>query len=567
MAKNIRTKYIFITGGVLSGLGKGITSASIGNILKARGFSINLQKCDPYLNVDAGTLNPGEHGEVFVTDDGAETDMDVGHYERFIDTNLTSKSSLMSGYVYHNILSAERKGEYLGKTVQIIPHVIREIQRLIINAAQGHDIHIVEIGGTVGDYEALHFLEAIRQIKRRVGPENVLYGHLVFLPYLATSDELKTKPAQNSIRDLRELGIHPDIILCRSDHSINQSLIEKISVFCDVDIAAIVPLPTARSVYEVPLMLEAYGTGDYIVKKLKLPKRRMALGDWVNFTEKIKQPKKKVTIGLVAKYLTNKDTYMSITEALKIAAWHKDYELEIEWIDSEKIEKSSKFSADGLDGILIPGGFGNRGIEGKIIAARFARENKIPYLGICLGMQVMVIEFARKILGFNNANSTEFDSETEHPVIDIMADQKNIQDKGGTMRLGAYPCILSKDSQCYNIYRAVKISERHRHRFEFNNKYREIFAKYRLRIAGISPDKRLVEIVEVCDHPFMVGVQFHPEFKSRPLTSHPLFDSFIEACLTTRRAREIGARKTRKITTLKTLETNRSRKIEQKIGE
>jgi CTP synthase len=528
----VKTKYIFITGGVLSGLGKGITAASVGNVLQARGLKVNLQKCDPYLNMDAGTLNPGEHGEVFVTEDGAETDMDLGHYERFLDRNLDLKSSLMAGFVFNNVLSAERKGEYLGRTIQILPHIVNEIQRLISEAGKGYDVHIVEIGGTVGDYEGLHFMEALRQFKRKIGSENILYLHVVFLPYLSTTGEVKTKPAQNSVITLRELGIQPDVIACRSDHPITFDLIHKISLYCDVEPQAIIPLPTAKTIYEVPLMFENYKAGDYIVKKLGLPKRKPNLRQWKNLVAKIKNKKKKITIGLVGKYLTNLDTYASIIEAVKVACWNSDLEGEICWIDSEKLEKRGDFSVlDKLKGVIVPGGFGERGIEGKILACKYARENKIPYLGLCLGMQTAVIEFARNVCGLTSANSTEFNPKTKYPVIYIMPGQRNIKQKGGTMRLGAYPCILDKDSLSYKAYDQEKISERHRHRYEFNNKYKNMFEKAGVRIAGVSPDKKLVEIIEIADHPFFLAVQFHPEFKSRPLEPHPLFREFIKACI------------------------------------
>lgn len=529
------TKYIFITGGVLSGLGKGITCASVGNILQACSLKVNLQKCDPYLNMDAGTLNPGEHGEVFVTEDGAETDMDLGHYERFLDRNLNSKSSLMAGFVFNNVLSAERKGEYLGKTIQIIPHIVNEIQRLIIEAGRGYDVHIVEIGGTVGDYEGLHFMEAIRQIKRKIGPENILYLHVVFLPYLSTTGEVKTKPAQNSVITLRELGIQPDVIACRSDHKITSKLIDKISLYCDVEPQAIIPLQTAKSIYEIPLIFEKYKAGDYIISKLGLSKKKVNLKKWqslVNKIKKIRRKKKKIKIALVAKYLTNKDTYASVTEAIKSASWYHNLKPEIIWVDSETLEKKKNLEIfNQVDGIIVPGGFGERGVEGKIKAIQFARENNIPYLGLCLGMQTAVIEFTRNVCGMSGASSTEFNPKTKYPVIYTMPGQRNVNKKGGTMRLGAYPCILSKDSLSYKAYGQEKISERHRHRYEFNNKYKEIFEKAGMRIAGVSPDKKLVEIIEIADHPFFVAVQFHPEFKSRPLTPHPLFLEFIKACI------------------------------------
>lgn len=525
------TKYVFITGGVVSGLGKGIATASLGNIFRARGFLVNIQKCDPYLNFDAGTLNPAEHGEVYVLDDGAETDLDLGHYERFIGKDLTKNSSIMQGQVYNRVLEAERKGDYLGKTVQIIPHITNEIQKTIINSSKGFDIQFVEIGGSVGDYEGLAFMEAIRQIKRRVGAENVLYIHLVFLPYLETSKEIKTKPAQNTVRDLRELGIHPDVLMVRCDHPISMSLLEKLSLYCDVPVEAIVPLPTAKSVYQVPLMMESSGIGNYITKQLGLPKRKPKFSEWIELVEKIRKPKKVVTIGMVAKYLANEDTYMSITEAFKAAGWSHNVNVKIKWIDSEALEIKGIEMLAGLDGIAVGPGFGNRGTEGKIMAAKYARESKIPYFGICLGMQIAVIEFARNVLGLKDANSTEMDENTRHPVIDIMPDQKKIDQKGGTMRLGAYPCVLSKKSLSYLAYGSERISERHRHRYEFNNAYRKKMTDAGLRLVGMSPNKKLVEIIEVDDHPFMVGTQFHPEFHSRPNSPHPLFSAFVAASL------------------------------------
>lgn len=529
-----QTKFIFVTGGVLSGLGKGIFAASIGNILKARGFSVNLQKCDPYLNVDAGTLNPGEHGEVFVTDDGAETDLDLGHYERFIDRSLTRASSIMTGRIYTEVLEDERKGKYLGKTVQVIPHITDKIQDLILKAAGDVDVHIVEIGGTVGDYEATHFLEAIRQMKRKVGRENVLYAHLVFLPYIQTSKELKTKPAQSSVRDLLRLGIHADIIGCRSDHKIEPEHLKKIALFSDVDDQAIVPLPTVKSVYEIPVSLELAGTGDYVCKKLGLPVSKPKDNGWQKMLENLENLEGEIKFGLVAKYMSNEDTYKSVTEALKSACIAVRKEAKIIWIDAEKIEKEGTKVLEGLDGIVVPGGFGNRGVEGKIIAAKYARENNVPYLGLCLGMQIACIEFARNVIGLKDANSEEFAPKGHCNVIHIMPEQKIAMAKenyGATMRLGAYPCVLAPESKSHQLYGKTEISERHRHRFEFNNDHRQEFIENGLIFAGLSPDQHLVEIIEIPAHPFYVGVQFHPEFKSRPDTSHPLFDGFVTACL------------------------------------
>lgn len=529
-----QTKYVFVTGGVLSGLGKGIFAASIGNILKSRGFSVNMQKCDPYLNVDAGTLNPGEHGEVFVTDDGAETDLDLGHYERFVDISLTKTSSVMTGRIYTDVLDDERKGKYLGKTVQVIPHITNKIQDNIIGAGQGFDIHIVEIGGTVGDYEGLHFIEAIRQMRRKVGRENVLYAHLVYLPYLDTSKELKTKPAQSSVRDLLSLGIHAQIIGCRADYTMEPEHLHKIALFSDVDDEAVVPLPTISSVYQVPRNLEKAGLGEYICKQLELPVRKPVTNGLETYLNDLAKAEGELRIGLVAKYMTNEDTYKSVNEAIQVATVNNGKLAKIVWIDSEKIEKDGTKVLEDLDGIVVPGGFGNRGIEGKIMAARYARENNVPYLGLCLGMQIASIEFARNVIGWENANSEEFAPDGKCNVIHIMPEQKAIMDKdnyGATMRLGAYPCVLDTVSKSYKLYDAEKISERHRHRFEFNNDHREEFTAKGMLFAGLSPDHHLVEIVEIPKHKFYIGVQFHPEFKSRPGRPHPLFDGFVKAML------------------------------------
>jgi len=537
------TKYIFVTGGVLSGVGKGITAASIGSVLKSRGFKINIQKLDPYLNMDAGTLNPGEHGEVFVTDDGAETDLDIGHYERFLDKSLSGSSSIMAGNIFDKVLSAEREGKYLGKTVQIIPHITAEIQQEIIDAGKGYDIHITEIGGTVGDYEGLHFMEAIRQIKRKVGAENVLYLHVVFLPYLEATKEVKTRPAQYSVKDLRKLGISPDILVTRSDYNITPSMIDKISLFCDLEPEAIIPMVTVNSIYEIPLIIEKYKCADLISKILGLTSKSPDLKNWKDLSERIKKDKKSVKIGLVAKYLTNKDTYMSVIEALKSACWYNNVNPEIIWIDAEVLEKDpnkAKEILKNVDGILVPGGFGSRGIEGKIISAQYARENNIPYLGLCLGMQIATIDFSRNVCKLKNANSTEFNIKTNYPVIYIMPGQRGIKKKGGTMRLGAYPCVIKKRSRSFDLYNSssfekkingqdILIEERHRHRYEFNMKYRKVLEEKGFVISGISPDGKLVEIIEIENHPFFVGVQFHPEFKSRPNKPHPLFVGFIKA--------------------------------------
>jgi CTP synthase len=486
-----------------------------------------MQKCDPYLNTDAGTLNPAEHGEVFVTRDGAETDLDLGHYERFIDRELLRSSSTISGQIYSQVIANERKGMYLGKTVQIIPHVTSEIQRRIIEAGKKFDIHIVEIGGTVGDYEAMAFIEAIRQMKRLVGEENVLYTHLVFLPYLQASKEIKTKPAQNSVRDLREAGISPNVLFVRSDYPMSAEGLDKMSLYCDVNKDAIVGLETAETVYEVPLRMEETGIANYICRQLGLPKKKAKLNEWSNLITRIKSVEKTVNIGVIAKYMNHEDTYMSVFEALRSAGWYHNIKVMIRWVNAENVEYIEKELAE-VQGILVPGGFGSRGVEGKIAAAQFAREHKVPYLGICLGMQVSVIEFARNVLKTKAVNSAEFDENVAHPVIHIMADQVGV-DMGGTMRLGDYPTKLIKSSRAYLAYSSTNIIERHRHRFEFNNDYREVLQKNGLVLSGLSPDNKLVEIVELKDHPFYIGVQYHPEFKSRPNRAHPLFRDFIGA--------------------------------------
>ncbi len=523
-----QVKYIFVTGGVVSGLGKGITAASLGRILKARGFLVNMQKCDPYLNTDAGTLNPAEHGEVFVTHDGAETDLDLGHYERFINNELSKSSSVISGQIFSQVITNERKGLYLGKTVQIIPHVTSEIQRRIIEAGKGFDIHIVEIGGTVGDYEAMAFIEAIRQMKHRVGAENVLYAHLVFLPYLETSKEVKTKPAQNSVRDLREAGIQPDVLFVRTDHAITADALEKLSLYCDVEKDAIVGLETAHTVYEVPIRMEETGIGHYITKKLGFTKKTANLLEWSNLVDSVYKPKQEIVVGVVAKYMSHEDTYMSVFEALRSAGWHHNRSVKIKWINAEDLG-SIESSLKDIDGVVVPGGFGSRGVEGKILAAHYARTNNLPYLGLCLGMQVAVIEFARNVLNIKDANSAEIDPNTKNPVIHIMPSQVGVQ-LGGTMRLGNYKCILSKKSHAYLAYGKTSVLERHRHRYEFNNSYRDKFEKSGLVLSGLSPDKQLVEVVELPNHVFFVASQFHPEFKSRPNHPHPLFKDFIGAC-------------------------------------
>jgi CTP synthase len=532
-----QTKYIFVTGGVLSGLGKGITAASIGNILKARGFSVFMQKFDQYLNVDAGTLNPAEHGEVFVTDDGAETDLDLGHYERFVDINLNRTSSVMTGQIYRRILDKERAGHFLGKTIQMIPHVTEEIKDHIKVAAKTSkaDILITEIGGTVGDYEGVHFIEAIRQMVYDVGRENVLFVHVGFVPYLAVSEELKTKPIQNSVHDLQAMGIQPDIIICRSDYPIKNGATAKIALFANVQKKAVIPLETVNSVYEVPLILEKYKLDSLIIEKFNLPAGSRKDKSWLALVKKIKKPKKhQLNLGLVGKYMNMKDTYLSVIEAIRSAALYNGVAVKIHWIDSEQIEKKGTAPLKEMDAIIVPGGFGKRGIEGKIMTAQYCREKKIPYLGLCLGLQIATIEFARNVCKLKKANSMEFDPKTPHPVIHIMSDQEKKMLKkeyGGTMRLGSWPCALKEGTRAFTAYGQKRIAERHRHRFEVNNKYRRQLEAKGLVVSGTTPDNQLVEIVEYANHPFFVGVQFHPEFKSRPLVPNPLFRDLIKTTL------------------------------------
>jgi len=520
-------KYIFVTGGVVSGSGKGITAASIGAILKARGLRVNIQKMDPYFNFDAGTLNPAEHGEVFVTADGGETDLDLGHYERFIDINLTRSSSVMSGQVYAKVFADERDGVFLGKTVQVIPHITDEYQRRIIEAARGFDVLICEVGGTIGDYESLAVIEALRQFKRRVGADNVLYTHVVFLPYLAASKEIKTKPAQNSVRDLREAGIQPDILAVRTDHELRASVFEKLSMYCDVDKEAIVGLPTLKSVYEVPLRMEESGIGNYIIERLGLRVAEPQLADWYELADIVNSKKPEVSIGVVAKYLDHEDTYMSVVEALKAAGWKHGRAIRVVWIDAEKLVDNVK-PLEGLDGILVPGGFGERGVAGKIVAAQYARENNVPYLGICLGLQIAVIEAARNLVGLETAHSLEFNHDTEHHVVSLMEDQQGVR-LGGSMRLGDYPTVVKKGTLAHRLYGEDLIHERHRHRYEVNNSYRDRLEASGMVFSGLSPDGNLVEMIEYPDHPFFIASQFHPEFTSRPMASNPLFGGFVAA--------------------------------------
>lgn len=526
------TKYIFVTGGVVSSVGKGVTAASVGRILKSRGISVTIQKLDPYINVDPGTLAPYEHGEVFVLDDGAECDLDLGTYERFIDENLTRASNVTTGQIYAEVIAVERRGDYLGKTIQVIPHITNAIKQRFAQVAKlsGAEVVIVEVGGTVGDIEGLPFLEAIRQVRKDLGRANIMYIHVTLLPYIGATQELKTKPTQHSVKELRSIGIHPNVIVCRSDYAVEDRLKEKIALFCDVEKRAIFPLVTTTTPYEVPLIMEEAGLGDFIVEWLELPANKPNLDDWRALVEEIKRPKEELVVGLVGKYIKLRDAYMSVREALYHAGFHADCDVKIEWIDSEDLEKGRDLERLGaVDGIVVPGGFGYRGIEGKIVAARYARENKVPYLGLCMGMQVVVIELARHALNSDEPNSAEFDETTKYPVIDLMDDQRGIAEMGGTMRLGIYPCHLVPGTRAAEAYNQEVVYERHRHRFELNNAYRDILARAGMVLSGLSPDRRLVEIAEIAYHPWMVGTQFHPEFKSRPNRPHPLFSSFIAA--------------------------------------
>ena len=526
------TKYVFVTGGVLSGLGKGITAASLGNLLKARGLRVNLQKCDPYLNVDAGLLNPREHGECFVTKDGAETDLDLGHYERFTDNEMDSKSSLMSGRVLLKLIQDERAGKFEGDDVQIIPHLTGAIQDWIIDAGKGFDVHIVEIGGTVGDYESLAFVEAIRELGVRVGMENCAYIHVVYLPFLLASNETKTKPAQNSIRELRGLGITPNIVVARAQHPVSDSAIRKLSLFSGVPTEAIASLPNAKSIYEVPLTLEDEGIADVLVKELGLKAKKPDLKEWREVVKMCTTDyPKTVKIGFVAKYMDNTDTYMSVFEALKSAAWHNKVNIDITWIDASEYDDPKSDIAPvlkGYDGIVVPGGFGQRSLEGKIKAAQYALKTKLPYLGLCLGLQMAVIAAARNA-GVEDANTFELKPNAKNLVINTMNGQEDKHMTGGTMRLGDYECELADGSLAEEVYGRKHITERHRHRGECNNAYTDQFEKWGIKASGINPDNNLVEIIEGVDHPFLLASQFHPEFKSRPNRPHPMFDGFIKA--------------------------------------
>lgn len=529
------TKFVFVTGGVLSGLGKGITAASIGNLLKARGLKVNIQKCDPYLNVDAGTLNPREHGECFVTKDGAETDLDLGHYERFLDQELTQSSSLMAGRVISRVIDDERSGKYAGQTVQYIPHVTKAFQAEIMNAAKGFDVHIVEIGGTVGDYESLALIEAVRELGYAVGRANSLYVHVVYMPFLGASQEVKTKPAQNAVRELRGFGITPDVLVARSEMPAPKSVISKFAMLTGVAEEAIALLPNAQTIYEVPLTLEDSGLADVICDRLSLKAKKPDLKDWRAVVHKATTTQAKtVRVGVVAKYLDNTDTYMSVFEALRSAAWANDARVEIKWIDAEKLEEKTDAEVaevlEGVHGLVVPGGFGSRGVEGKIRAARYALTHKKPYLGLCYGLHMMVIAAARNA-GLADANTTEVNPDTKDPVIATMEDQKGKENTGGTMRLGNYACHFAKDSLAAKLYGTQDIVERHRHRYEANGSYVGQYEKWGIRASGMNPDNGLVEVIEGVDHPFLLASQYHPEFKSRPNVPHPMFRGFIASLL------------------------------------
>jgi CTP synthase len=526
----VAPKYIFVTGGVASSVGKGITTASIGRLIKARGMSVSIMKLDPYLNVDPGTMSPYQHGEVFVTEDGAETDLDLGHYERFTDENVSRGSNVTTGQVYSSVISKERRGDYLGGTIQVIPHITNEIKARIQQVAEEYPTEalIIEVGGTVGDIESQPFLEAIRQMRKDQGRRNVLYIHVTLLPHIASTGELKTKPTQHSVKELRALGIQPDVIVCRSDLPVPQDVIAKISLFCDVDEHAVIPMPTADTIYEVPLMLEEAGLGEYLSQHFSWS-GEPDLSDWRDLVQRIKLPRRRVEIALVGKYVDLHDAYMSVAESLSHAALAHDVAVDINWINSEEVTASElEDQLRHACGIVVPGGFGPRGIEGKVMAANYARVNQIPYLGLCYGLHMAAIDVARNVLGYTDANSTEIDPETTNPVIDIMPDQKDVE-MGGTMRLGKWPCKLVPGTKAATAYGEEMIEERHRHRFEINNAYRDALEEGGLIVSGASPDDRLAEIMELVDHPWFVGVQFHPEFKSRPTRPHPLFRDFVGA--------------------------------------
>ena len=525
-------KYIFVTGGVVSSVGKGITTAAIGRILKSRNISVSVQKLDPYLNVDPGTMSPYQHGEVFVTNDGAETDLDLGHYERFIDENLTGMSSVTTGQIYQAVIQKERRGDFLGGTIQAIPHITGEIKSRIREVARtsGADVVIVEVGGTVGDIEGQPFLEAIRQMRNEEARDNLLAIHVTLLPYIGSTGEIKTKPTQHSVRELRSAGVQPDVIVCRSDFAVSQDLKDKIALFCDVEKRAVIPLRTMSSIYQVPIVLEEAGLGDLIIERLSLPAGSRDLSEWRQLVDRLLHPSSRVTVAIVGKYVELPDAYLSVRESLIHAGIHHDVAVDVEWVHSQTLDAvGGEAALQHVQGVVVPGGFGERGIEGKIKAASFAREQGLPYLGLCLGMQVMVVEMARKAFGDNSPNSTEFDPETPYPVISLLEEQRGVNQMGGTMRLGAYPCNLVAGTKAREAYGVDEVRERHRHRYEFNMAFREPLERAGLVASGLSPDGTLVEICEISGHPFMVGTQFHPEFRSRPDRPHPLFRDFMKA--------------------------------------
>lgn len=540
------SKYIFVTGGVASSVGKGISVASLGRLLKNRGISVSIMKLDPYINVDPGTMSPYQHGEVFVTDDGAETDLDLGHYERFTDEPSYQANNVTTGQVYAAVIGKERRGEYLGGTIQVIPHITNEIKERMRAVARRSDaeVVIVEVGGTVGDIEGEPYLEAIRQMRKDVGRSNVLYLHVTLLPYIGATKELKTKPTQHSVKELLRVGIQPDVILCRSDYPVSDELREKIALFCNIEARAVIPMLTAETIYEVPLILEEAGLAEYMIQELGLPRLQPHMQEWHALVQKIKSPRPEITIGLIGKYVELHDAYLSVAEALRHAGWYHDVDIHIKWINSEALESMGDGYTEvleGLDGIVVPGGFGHRGIEGKIKAANFARRTNKPYLGLCLGMQVAVIEFARNVLGLPGANSTEFDPQCANPVIDLMNTQRHVADKGGTMRLGNWVCCLTPGTKAYQAYGEAIVFERHRHRYEFNNEFRKRMEAHGMVISGRSADNSLVEIIELADHPWFVASQFHPEFKSRPNRPHPLFRDFIGASVQMAKERQLEA--------------------------
>ena len=532
MSSKRKTKFIFVTGGVISSLGKGLSAAAIGAVMECRGLKVTLLKLDPYLNVDPGTMNPLQHGEVFVTDDGAETDLDLGHYERFTSSRMSQANNFTTGTIYSAVLQKERRGEFLGATVQVIPHVTDEIKECILASSKGYDLVIAEIGGTIGDIESLPFLEAIRQLGYDLGPEQVCYIHVTLVPFIKAAGELKTKPTQHSVANLRQIGIQPDVLICRTEHELDDGLKKKIALFCNVKKECVIQAKDVESIYELPLTLHAEGIDDRIAESLNIWSREPVLDKWRDIVRRVKNPSGQVSIAIVGKYVDLTESYKSLNEALTHGGIANDVRVNLLFVDAEDIEKKGCESfLSKADGVLVPGGFGSRGTEGKFLAVQYARENKVPFFGICLGLQSAVVEFARNVCGLEGANSTEFDEETAHGVIDLMLAQRGITDKGATMRLGAYPCALVKGTRAAEIYATSNISERHRHRFEVNNEYREILTQKGMVLSGLSPDGELVEMVELNNHPWFIGCQFHPEFKSRPVAPHPLFTSFIKAAV------------------------------------